>query len=175
MLFFMSATPKRAMAISFAGPLYDAPYVMVNNKSFHGKTWADYNKPEVKVVVQMGAAVAQLRKIYMPNATTIELPNESEINLAVTARRADAMFTYVVNALLATAKNPNLGVVVNPVPHATLPVYAGHRVEPDRRFTNFLHWWAEWNRLSGRTADWVKKGFMELGVKSENVESAIKF
>ena len=173
-LLFMNATPKRAMAITFAGPIYKAPFVMINAKNFHAKNWEDYNKPEVKLGVQMGTAGAQVRKVFLPLATTIELQNESELNLAVTAGRADAMITYVVNALLATVKNPNLGTVVSPQPPAVFPAYAGIRNEPDKRFADFVHWWAEWNRVQGITESWVKKAFLELGVKAEDVERVMK-
>ena len=50
-LFAMQATPIRATAITFAGPLYNHGFMTVNNKNFKGRTWADYDKPSVKIAV----------------------------------------------------------------------------------------------------------------------------
>ena len=47
MNFGLQATPLRATAIDFAGPTYWIEWVTVNNPKFHGKVWADYNKPDV--------------------------------------------------------------------------------------------------------------------------------
>ena len=56
MNFGLQATPKRATAIDFAGPIYWIEWVTVNNPKFHGKVWADYNKPDVKVAVMQGTS-----------------------------------------------------------------------------------------------------------------------
>ena len=46
MNFGLQATPLRATAIDFAGPIYWIEWVTVNNPKFKAKVWADYNKPE---------------------------------------------------------------------------------------------------------------------------------
>src|SRR5437764_3763579 len=48
MNFGLQATPLRATSIDFAGPIYWIEWVTVNNPKFHGKVWADYNKPDAK-------------------------------------------------------------------------------------------------------------------------------
>ena len=44
----MQATPVRATAIDFAGPIYWIEWVTVNRPGFEGKDWSDYNNPDVK-------------------------------------------------------------------------------------------------------------------------------
>ena len=52
----MQATPVRATAIDFAGPIYWIEWVTVNRNGFEGKDWADYNDPSVKVAVMTGTS-----------------------------------------------------------------------------------------------------------------------
>ena len=72
MNFGLQATPKRATAIDFAGPIYWIEWVTVNNPKFHGKVWADYNKPEVKVAVMQGSSDELLLRKIAPKATRVE-------------------------------------------------------------------------------------------------------
>ena len=52
----MQATPVRATAIDFAGPIYWIEWVTVNRQGFEGKDWSDYNNPDVKVAVMTGTS-----------------------------------------------------------------------------------------------------------------------
>ena len=72
MNFGLQATPKRATAIDFAGPIYWIEWVTVNNPKFHGKVWADYNKADVKVAVMQGTSDELLLRKMAPKATRVE-------------------------------------------------------------------------------------------------------
>jgi polar amino acid transport system substrate-binding protein len=109
MNFGLQATPKRATAIDFAGPIYWIEWVTVNNPKFHGKVWADYNKPEVKVAVMQGSSDELLLRKIAPKATRIELKDLSQIVLATSSGRADAFTTTVLSSMVAKLKNPGLG------------------------------------------------------------------
>ncbi len=67
MNFGLQATPKRATAIDFAGPTYWIEWVTVNNPKFHGKVWADYNSPDVKVAVMTGTSDSLLLSKMAPS------------------------------------------------------------------------------------------------------------
>src|SRR5215468_1843002 len=86
MNFGLQATPKRATAIDFAGPIYWIEWVTVNNPKFHGKNWEDYNKPEVKVAVMQGTSDELLLRKIAPNATRVEFKEISQCILR--SRRA---------------------------------------------------------------------------------------
>ncbi|MCC6471135.1 MAG: transporter substrate-binding domain-containing protein [Alphaproteobacteria bacterium] len=145
----LQATPKRATSIDFAGPIYWIEWVTVNNPKFKGKTWADYNKPEVKVAVMTGSADEVILRKMAPKATRVEMKELSQIILAVSSGRADAFTTTVLSSMIAKSKNPDLGEFVNPEPRVALPGYIGLRMEEDNRWQKFLDRWAEWNILLG--------------------------
>ena len=145
----LQATPKRATAIDFAGPIYWIEWVTVNNPKFKGKTWEDYNKPDVKVAVMTGSADETVLSKMAPKATRVQMPEVAQIILAVSSGRADAFTTTVLSSMIAKTKNPGLGDFVNTTPRVALPGYIGVRMEDDTRWQKFLNRWAEWNILMG--------------------------
>lgn len=161
----LQATPLRATAIYFAGPIYWIQWVTVNNPKFHGRTWADYNNPNVKVAVQTGSSDALILQLKAPKATRVQLEALSEIVLAVSSGRADAFTTTVLASLVAKTKNPGLGDFVTPTPRVALPGYAGLRMEDDLRFQQFLNRWAEWNNLLGYNEERMRGSLVGLGIK----------
>ena len=157
----MQATPVRATAIDFAGPIYWIEWVTVNRQGFEGKDWADYNDPSVKVAVMTGTSDQLLLEKWAPKATQVQFKEVSQIILAVASGRADAFTTTVLSSMIAKEKNPGLGTFNNPKPRAALPGYFGIRSEPDPTFKNFLNWWAEWNNLLGHNERRMKEAMLQ--------------
>jgi len=173
MNFGLQATPKRATAIDFAGPTYWIEWVTVNNPKFHGKVWADYNKPEVKVAVMQGTSDELLLRKIAPNATRVEFKEISQVILAVSSGRADAFTTTVLASMVAKVKNPGLGDFVNPTPRIALPGYIGMRLEDDARWQKFLNRWAEWNVMLGYNEARMKAALKTLGI--DEIPSTVSF
>ena len=163
----MQATPVRATAIDFAGPIYWIEWVTVNRKGFDGKDWADYNDPSIKVAVMTGTSDQLLLEKWAPKATQVQFKEVSQIILAVSSGRADAFTTTVLSSMIAKEKNPGLGTFNNPKPRAALPGYFGIRSEPDPTFKNFLNWWAEWNNLLGHNERRMKEAMLKYSGISE--------
>ena len=163
----MQATPVRATAIDFAGPIYWIEWVTVNRNGFDGKDWADYNDPDVKVAVMTGTSDQLLLEKWAPKATQVQFKELSQIILAVSSGRADAFTTTVLSSMIAKEKNPGLGTFNNPKPRAALPGYFGIRSEPDPTFKNFLNWWAEWNNLLGHNERRMKEAMLKYSGISE--------
>ena len=157
----MQATPVRATAIDFAGPIYWIEWVTVNNKDFGGRNWADYNNPDVKVAVMTGTSDQLLLEKWAPKATQVQFKEFSQIILAVKSGRADAFTTTVLSSMIAKEKNPELGTFNNPKPRAALPGYFGIRSEVDPTFKKFLNWWAEWNNLLGHNERRMKEAMLK--------------
>lgn len=157
----MQATPVRATAIDFAGPIYWIEWVTVNRNGFDGKDWADYNNPHVKVAVMTGTSDQLLLEKWAPKATQVQFKELSQIILAVSSGRADAFTTTVLSSMIAKEKNPGLGTFNNPKPRAALPGYLGIRSESDPTFKNFLNWWAEWNNLLGHNEKRMKEAMLK--------------
>jgi polar amino acid transport system substrate-binding protein len=172
MNFGLQATPLRATAIDFAGPIYWIEWVTVNNPKFHGKVWADYNKEDVKVAVMTGTSDELLLRKMAPKATRVEFKSAAEIALAVSSGRADAFTTTVLNSMVAKAKNPGLGDFVNPTPRVALPGYIGLRLEEDQRWQKFLNRWAEWNILLGHNEARMKAALAREGLE---IPSTVSF
>src|SRR6266436_1619063 len=109
MNFGLQATPIRATAIDFAGPIYWIEWVTVNNPNFKGKDWADYNKESVKVAVMTGTSDELLLRKMAPKATRVEFKLIADVALAVSSGRADAFTTTVLASMVMKQKNPALG------------------------------------------------------------------
>ena len=174
-LFAMQATPIRATAITFAGPLYNHGFMAVNSKNFKAQTWDEYNKPTVKIAVQAGTATALVRRFVAPRATAVEMPQEAEAILAVVSGRADAVLVTVINGVVAKQKNPEMGDFVIPLPLFSFPAYVGVANEDDKRFRDFMHWWAEWYRLQGKVEEWIKDSFVDIGIAKDALPDKFYF
>jgi len=172
MNFGLQATPLRATAIDFAGPIYWIEWVTVNNPKFHGKVWADYNKSEVKVAVMQGTSDELLLRKIAPNATRVEFKEISQVVLAVSSGRADAFTTTVLASMVMKQKNPALGDFMNPKPRVALPGYIGLRLEDDQRWQKFLNRWSEWNILLGHNERRMREALAKDGLE---VPSTVSF
>jgi polar amino acid transport system substrate-binding protein len=172
MNFGLQATPVRATAIDFAGPIYWIEWVTVNNPNFHGKDWADYNKDSVKVAVMTGTSDELLLRKMAPKATRVEFKLIADVALAVSSGRADAFTTTVLASMVMKQKNPQLGEFMNPKPRVALPGYIGLRAEDDQRWVKFLNRWAEWNILLGHNERRMREALAKDGLE---VPSTVSF
>jgi polar amino acid transport system substrate-binding protein len=165
MNFGLQATPVRATAIDFAGPIYWIEWVTVNNPNFQGKDWADYNKEGVKVAVMTGTSDELLLRKMAPKATRVEFKLIADVALAVSSGRADAFTTTVLASMVMKQKNPGLGAFMNPKPRVALPGYIGLRLEDDQRWVKFLDRWAEWNILLGHNERRMREALAKDGLE----------
>lgn len=172
MNFGLQATPIRATAIDFAGPIYWIEWVTVNNPNFKGRNWEDYNKPDVKVAVMTGTSDELLLRKMAPKATRVEFKLIADVALAVSSGRADAFTTTVLASMVMKQKNPALGDFVNPKPRVALPGYIGLRLEDDQRWSKFLNRWAEWNILLGHNERRMREALAKDGLE---VPSTVSF
>jgi polar amino acid transport system substrate-binding protein len=165
MNFGLQATPIRATAIDFAGPIYWIEWVTVNNPNFHGKDWADYDKESVKVAVMTGTSDELLLRKMAPKATRVEFKLIADVALAVSSGRADAFTTTVLASMVMKQKNPALGDFMNPKPRVALPGYIGLRLDDDQRWQKFLNRWAEWNILLGHNERRMREALAKDGLE----------
>jgi polar amino acid transport system substrate-binding protein len=172
MNFGLQATPIRATAIDFAGPIYWIEWVTVNNPNFKGRNWEDYNKPDVKVAVMTGTSDELLLRKMAPKATRVEFKLIADVALAVSSGRADAFTTTVLASMVMKQKNPALGDFVNPKPRVALPGYIGLRLEDDQRWQKFLDRWSEWNILLGHNERRMREALAKDGLE---VPSTVSF
>lgn len=174
--FAVSPTPQRALVIDFSTPILVHSYTAITRKGFaKTTTWEDLNKPAVKIAVDIGSTHETIARRYCPKANILGFKTRDEAVLAVATGRADCTVVLAVLAISTMKKNPTLGTLVIPKPTLTMPTNLGIRVETDPRWKNFLSVWADGNRFSGQTREWMLKGFAALSIKPEEIPSEIQF
>jgi polar amino acid transport system substrate-binding protein len=168
--FSLNPTPKRALVIDFTHAFYLHGFGMVGRKGFKASTWAELNKPEVKVAVDIGSVHELSARRFAPNATIIALKSRDECILAVQSGRADCVILAVNLGLTAVKKNPELGEFqMLRQPRVQLPTCMGIRMEPDKRWQSFLNAWVDFNRGTQQIREWLYAGLAINGVKPDDI------
>jgi len=104
--FGFNATPERALAIDFAGPLYTLGFGALDRPGFvpKGDHWADLNDSSIRVCYAVGNSSEQQIKRFAPKSTQVALPKSDDCALAIMSGRADRYIDGVMGAMGARAK-----------------------------------------------------------------------
>jgi len=168
--FALNPTPQRALVVDFCGAVFHHPFGAMLKKGMEAKTWADINKPEVKIAVDVGSANEAVARRFAPNATIKSLKSRDEVMLEVSSGRIDCVVNALVLGLTAIAKNPNLGTYkILQTPSVAIPSSMAVRRESDKRWRDFLAVWVDYNRGIGQMREWFIKGLALSNVKPEDV------
>jgi polar amino acid transport system substrate-binding protein len=168
--FALNPTPQRALAIGFTRPYYMHPFGYVSHKGFAARTWADLNRPEVRVVSLIGSLTDNLLARYAPKATVIGVKAGDDAILQMQAGRADCVVYGLIQALSVSAKAPLLEqVTLLEQPFVRLASAMGIQEEPDRRWRDFLFSWVEYYTGTRQIGAWMKAGLLAMGVKPETI------
>jgi polar amino acid transport system substrate-binding protein len=168
--FALNPTPQRALVVDFCGAVFHHPFGAMLRKGLDAKTWADVNKPEIKIAVDVGSANETVARRFAPNATIKSLRSRDEVMLEMSSGRVDCVVNALVLGLTAIAKNPNLGTYkILQTPAVAIPSSMAVRREPDKRWRDFLSVWVDYNRGIGQMREWFIKGLALSGVKPEDV------
>ncbi len=169
LVFSLNPTAERALSIDFTHPYYLHPYCFLG-KDFKATTWADANKPTVRLCASNGTLPDALVKRYAPNAQVIVTKTIDEGVLAVQTGRADAIITAALQALAIKVKNAQFQSITVPTgPRIALPTCLGVRVETSPRWTNYLNAWIDYNRASGQIMDWITAELAKGGIRREDI------
>jgi polar amino acid transport system substrate-binding protein len=168
--FALNPTPQRALVVDFSGAVFNHPFGAMLKKGLEAKTWADINKPEVKIAVDAGSANEAVARRFAPNASIKSLRSRDEVMLEMSSGRVDCVVNALVLGLTAIAKNPNLGTYrILQSPSVAIPSSMGVRRETDKTWRDFLATWIDYNRGIGQMREWFIKGLSLSGVKPEDV------
>jgi len=175
--FGFNATPERALAIDFSGPLYTLGFAFVNGKGWKppGSGWTDFNSPDIKICYPIGTSMEQQAKRWAPRARHVALGTTDECILALQTGRVDTFLTAFLDSLVTKLKNPNVGELMFPTPSYALPSYAGMRLDADGRFQKFLQRWSEYNRANGSISEWLIGALEQYGVPRESLPKDVQF
>jgi polar amino acid transport system substrate-binding protein len=168
--FALNPTPQRALVVDFTNTVFPHPFGAMLKKGLEAKTWADINKPEVKIAVDVGSANEAVARRFAPNATIKSLKSRDEVMLEMASGRVDCVVNALVLGLTAIAKNPNLGSYkILQSPSVAVASAMAVRREPDKRWRDFLSVWVDYNRGIGQMREWFVAGLALSGVKAEDV------
>ena len=168
--FALNPTPQRALVVDFCGAVVHHPFGAMLKKGLEAKTWADINKPDVRIAVDVGSANEAVARRFAPNATIKSLKSRDEVMLEMSSGRVDCVVNALVLGLTAIAKNPNLGSYkILQTPSVAIPSSMAVRRESDKRWRDFLSVWVDYNRGIGQMREWFVKGLALSGVKPEDV------
>jgi polar amino acid transport system substrate-binding protein len=168
--FALNPTPQRALVVDFTNTVFPHPFGAMLKKGLEAKTWADINKPDVSIAVDVGSANETVARRFAPNATIKSLKSRDEVMLEMSSGRVDCVVNALVLGLTAIAKNPNLGTYkILTSPSVAIPSAMAVRREPDKRWRDFLSVWVDYNRGIGQMREWFVKGLSLANVKAEDV------
>jgi polar amino acid transport system substrate-binding protein len=174
--FALNPTPARALSIGFTHPMIVHPFGCVARKGFDTSTWDDLNKPEIRVVYDIGSLHETAAKRYCPKAQLTGYKTRDDCTLALQSGRADAHILAAILGLSAIGKNPSLGsyhLLNNPL--VALPSCLGIQREPDTRFVDVINAWIDFNRGTGQIREWLLDGLGKFGVTREQVPTTLSF
>ena len=174
--FALNPTPARALSIGFTKPMIIHPFGCVARKGFSPVTWEDINKPEVRVVVDLGSLHETSARRFAPKSQITAFKTRDEAILALQAGRADVDILAAMLGLTALAKNPGLGtyrILTNPV--VALPSCLGLRREADTRFREVIDAWLDMNRGTGQIREWMIAGILKSGARAEDIPAELSF
>ena len=173
--FALNPTPLRALVIEFTRPFYLHGFGMVGRKGFKASTWAELNKPDVKIVVDIGSTHELAARRFAPNAQITALKQRDDCILAVQTGKADCVILAANLGLTAVKKNPGLGEFqMLHGPRVQLQTCMGIRMEADRRWQDFLNAWVDYNRGIQQIREWLYGGLAINGVKPEDIPADVE-
>jgi polar amino acid transport system substrate-binding protein len=173
--FALNPTPLRALVIGFTRYFYLHGFGMVGKKGFKASTWAELDKPDVKVAVDIGSTHELAARRFASHAQIIALPKRDDCILAVQTGRADCVILAANLGLTAVKKNPGLGefqMLHNP--RVQLQTCMGIRMEADRRWQDYLNAWVDYNRGIQQIREWLYDGLAINGVKPEDIPADVE-
>lgn len=174
--FSLNPTPQRALSIGFTRPMITHPFGAICRKGFEPKTWDDLNKPEVRIVTDLGSTNEVAAKRFAPKAKITSLQSRDDAILALQSGRADADVVAAMLGITALAKNPTLGKFIIPTgPVVSLPSSIGVRREPDTRFREVLDAWLLMNIGIGQIREWMINGILRSGAHREDIPPELTF
>lgn len=172
-MFGLNPTPKRAMVVDFSNPVYDSALVVIAKPGFEPKSWADMNRPEVKISVDVGSAHDQIVTRLCPRAQISRFKTISEAMLALRSGRVDAQCIFWMGAVRAVKADAGLGKVIVPQPFFGSTSNAAFRRETDRAWRDFVNTWIGYARGLGLVREAVVASLEQVGVTPEDLPPGI--
>ena len=174
--FALNPTPQRALSIGFTHPMIVHPFGCVARKGLEPNTWDDINKPDIRIVYDIGSLHETAAKRYCSKAQLTGFKNRDECLLNMQSGRADVHILAAILGLSEVGKNPNVGAYyLLTEPLVALPSCLGIQREADTRFREVLDAWLDMARGSGQIREWMLEGLTKAGASRDQVPAALTF
>lgn len=174
--FAVTATPMRALSISFSAPTYYNSFIIVSAKEeVEGKTWTELNDPKYTFAVDLGSAQDLITQQYLPKANILRFKTRDEAIVAAVTGKADGLVNTMLNGLVMSKKTPDLGRVMVPTPVLSTPSVAAVSYETDEVWKSFVSGWAEYNRRIGNNQTWILKSLEPFGITLDDMPVGFGF
>jgi polar amino acid transport system substrate-binding protein len=174
--FALNPTPERALSIRFTHPMIIHPFGCLAHPGLDPKTWADIDKPDIRVGYDIGSLHETVAKRFAPHAQHMGFPSRDQAILALQAGRIDVDVLAALLGLSAVGKNPQLGSYhLLTSPSVALPSAFAIQYGPDTRLLDVLNAWLDFNRGIGQLREWLMGGLALEGVKPDQIPSALTF
>ena len=174
--FALNPTPQRALSIGFTRPFFIHPFGCLAKKGMDPKTWADINKPEIRIACDLGSLHEVAARRFAPKAEITAYKSRDDATLALQSGRADVLILAVILGLSTVARNRSMGPYhLLTTPLVALPSAFGTRREADTRFIDVVNAWIDYNRGIGQIRDWLLAGLALNGVQPEDVPAEVTF
>jgi polar amino acid transport system substrate-binding protein len=174
--FALNPTPARALSIGFTHPMIVHPYGCLAKPGFAPATWADIDKPDLRVAFDIGSLHDTCAHRFAPHAQLIGLRTRDECTLALQSGHADVLIQAAILGLSTVGRNTSLGPYHRLTgPLVALPTCLGVRREADTRFIEVLNAWLDFNRGIGQIREWIIDGLALVGVKPGDVPPEVTF
>ena len=163
-MMFLDATPKRAMVVDYPfQPLLYISLAVLANDDLPVETWADLNKPEVKVAVPQATSMDEFLTRTIPDADIQRFPDNGAALAAFQSGRVDAVSLFHP-PLLAARKKFGAGKIVIPTPAFSSPSSIAVRREADKTFRDWVSHTIFYYYETGRTQRWYEEFLTEFGL-----------
>lgn len=165
MAFAVTATPVRAMSVSFSDPTYYNSFVLISAKDeLKNKTWTELNDPQYTFAVDLGSAQDLITQQYLPKSNVLRFKTRDEAIVAVSTGKADGLVNTMLNGLVISKKAATVGGVMVPTPILSTPSVIALNYGADEPFKSFVSAWAEYNRRIGNNQTWILKSLEPFGI-----------
>lgn len=155
-MFALGVTTKRAQAVEFTKPYMNASVYGVVRKGGKVKTWADIDKPGVKVAVLLGSYIETYMKGYLKKATIVSIQPPATRESELSANRADVILVDYPTVLRVKQEFDWAQSVEPPQKLAATPV-AYAIPQGDQVWLNFVNTFIDIMKMDGRLAAIAKK------------------
>lgn len=166
----LDGTPQRAAAVEFIHtPVYKYGVVFFGREDLATATWADLNKPEVRLGIVNGTNFDAMIQEYAPNASVQRFPSTSEVLAAFQTGQIDGTIATPSAADAAKAKMRKGQVVLMQEPTIYLPILAAIPPQQDQRWRDFLETTFAYMTDSGETRKIYQGEVAASGLAPEDV------